>query len=40
MKATAAPQRRKKGGLSPEGRAAISAAQKARWAAMKAKSTK
>jgi hypothetical protein len=37
VKATPAPQKKKKGGLSPEGRAAISAAQKARWAAMKAK---
>ena len=37
QKPRAARKRKRKGGLSPEGRAAIVAAQKARWAAVKAK---
>jgi hypothetical protein len=31
------PKKKRKGGLTPEGRAAIAAAQKARWAAIRAK---
>jgi hypothetical protein len=34
------PKGKKKGGLTPEGRAAIAAAQKARWAAIRAKQKK
>ena len=35
-KAPAAPVKAKKGGMSPEGRARVAAAQKARWATIKA----